>query len=112
MVFDFDRMAVNVQGMRDMNPIKVTYKGVSYNAFRDILNEDLQMSLYGARTAVEITVGIPRAELKAEPVEGELVRVFTPTTGRKGKELAIIGIREDAGGLSVRLDCKARYDDE
>ena len=111
MAFDFDIMANNLAGMRDMNPIKITYKGVEYSAFRDVLSSEMQMSLYGAHNAIEITVGVLRKELKAEIKQGEPVKVFAPHFGYKAKELWIVGIREDAGGLSIRMDLEVRYSD-
>ena len=112
MAFNFTLMDLTVKGMRDMNPVSFTYKGVKYSGFRDVLNRDLQMSLYGAHDAVEITVGVMRSELKANLQQGEEVRLYTPELGRKGRVLHILGIREDAGGLTARMDLEVRYNDE
>ena len=111
MAFDFTLMDAQVKAMRDMNPIEFNYKGVTYSGFRDILNSDLQRSLYGAHDAVDITVGVIRSELKAEIEKGAEVKVFMPTLGRKGRTLYILGYREDAGGLTVRMDLEVRYND-
>lgn len=92
-----------------MNPVSFTYKGETYEGFRNELTTDMQMSLYGAHDAVAITIGIPRSELKAEIKQGEKVIVFAPLFGRTGRELWVIGIREDAAGLSARMDLAVRY---
>jgi len=104
-------MDAQVKGMRDMNPVNFTYKGAQYKGFRDILSTDMQMSLYGAHDAVKLTIGVPRSELKAEVKQGEKVQVFVPAFGQAGRELWIIGLREDAGGLTVRMDLSVRYTD-
>lgn len=95
-----------------MNPVRFNYKGATLTGFRDVLTSDLQLSLYGAHDAVSISIGIPRADLKAEIEKGEPVTIYLPYYGDKGKELWILGIREDAAGLSVRMDLGARYKDE
>jgi hypothetical protein len=109
MPFDFTIMDTQVKGMRDMNPVKFTYKGQEYTGFRDVLNTEMQMSLYGAHDAVKLSIGIPRSDLKAEIQKGEKVTVYTPFVGRTGKTMWIIGAREDAGGLTVRIDLEVRY---
>lgn len=102
-------MDAQLKGMRDMNPVSFTYKGQLYAGFRDILSTDMQMSLYGAHDAVKLTIGIPRSELKEELLRGEKVTAFCPQFGEAGKELWIMGMREDAAGLSVRMDLEVRY---
>ena len=112
MPFDLNIMANQLRGMRDMNPVRFNYKGQNYTGFRDILASDMQLSLYGAHDAISITIGLPRADLKAEIEKGEPVTVYLPYFGPNGTELWILGIREDAAGLSVRMDLSVRYSDE